>query len=103
MEYIYAALLLHSAKKEITEENLRNVLTAAGVSIDEARLKSLVESLKNINIDDVIKSASSTSIPIQVQTTTQTSTETKTEEKKKEDSKAAEEQAVAGLAALFGF
>ncbi|MEM0476088.1 MAG: 50S ribosomal protein P1 [Candidatus Aenigmatarchaeota archaeon] len=103
MEYIYAALLLHSAKKEITEENLRNVLTAAGVPINEAKLKSLVESLKNINIDDVIKSASSTSIPIQVQTTTQTSTETKTEEKKKEDSKAAEEQAVAGLAALFGF
>ncbi|MEM0324548.1 MAG: 50S ribosomal protein P1 [Candidatus Aenigmatarchaeota archaeon] len=103
MEYIYAALLLHSAKKEITEENLRNVLTAAGVSIDEARLKSLVESLKNINIDDVIKSASSASIPVQVQTTTQTTTETKAEEKKKEDSKAAEEQAVAGLAALFGF
>ncbi|MEM5820227.1 MAG: 50S ribosomal protein P1 [Candidatus Aenigmatarchaeota archaeon] len=102
MEYIYAALLLHSAKKEITEENLRNVLTAAGVSIDEARLKSLVESLKNINIDDVIKSASSASIPVQVQTTTQTTTETKTEEKKKEESKAAEEQAVAGLAALFG-
>ncbi|MBU5682197.1 MAG: 50S ribosomal protein P1 [Candidatus Aenigmatarchaeota archaeon] len=103
MEYIYAALLLHSAKKEITEENLRNVLTAAGVSIDEARLKSLVESLKDINIDDVIKSASSASIPVQVQTTTQTTTETKAEEKKKEDSKAAEEQAVAGLAALFGF
>ncbi|MEM5831059.1 MAG: 50S ribosomal protein P1 [Candidatus Aenigmatarchaeota archaeon] len=102
MEYIYAALLLHSAKKEITEENLRNVLAAAGIPINEAKLKSLVESLKDINIDDIIKSASSTSIPIQVQTTTQTSTETKTEEKKKEESKAAEEQAVAGLAALFG-
>ena len=42
-------------EKEITEENLRNVLTAAGVSIDEARLKSLVESLKDINIDDLQK------------------------------------------------
>jgi large subunit ribosomal protein L12 len=31
MEYIYASLLLHSAKKDITEDSLKNVLTAAGI------------------------------------------------------------------------
>ncbi|MGC8975513.1 MAG: 50S ribosomal protein P1, partial [Thermoprotei archaeon] len=31
MEYVYASLLLHTAGKEINEENLRRVLDAAGI------------------------------------------------------------------------
>ena len=31
MEYIYGALLLHAAGKEITEDNVSSVLKAAGV------------------------------------------------------------------------
>lgn len=55
MEYIYASLLLHSAKKEINEDTLKNILTAAGISVDEVRLKAVVAALKEVNIDEVLK------------------------------------------------
>jgi len=103
MEYIYAALLLHSAKKEINEENLKKVLEAAGVSVDEARVKSLVESVKNINIDEVLSSATLVTAPVQPVAPQQQAAEKKEEKKSEEESKKAEEQAVAGLSALFGF
>ena len=34
MEYVYAAMLLHSAEKEIDENGVSAVLTAAGVDAD---------------------------------------------------------------------
>jgi len=58
VEYVYASLLLHTAGKEISEENLRRVLDAAGVKVDEVRVKMLVAALKEINIDEVLKQAS---------------------------------------------
>jgi len=42
MAYIYAALTLHAAGKEINEENLRKVLEAMGVQVDEATVKALI-------------------------------------------------------------
>ena len=57
MEYIYAALLLHKLGKEINEENLKKVIEAAGGSADEARAKSVVASLKGVNIDQALKEA----------------------------------------------
>ena len=42
MAYIYAALTLHAAGKEINEENLRKVLEAIGVQVDEATVKALM-------------------------------------------------------------
>src|SRR3979409_1875764 len=41
MEYIYGALVLHAAGKPVNEENLKKVLTAAGVKVDETRGKAL--------------------------------------------------------------
>ncbi len=41
MEYMYAAMLLHSAGKEISEDAVTNTLTAAGVSADSSRVKAL--------------------------------------------------------------
>ena len=57
MEYVYGALLLHAAGKEVDEEKLEKVLKEAGVKTDEARLKSLVASLKDVKIDEVLKNA----------------------------------------------
>jgi len=41
MAYIYAALTLHAAGKDINEENLKRVLKAAGAQVDEATVKAL--------------------------------------------------------------
>ena len=39
MEYIYAALLLHKAGKNVDENGVKAVLTAAGVKVDESRVR----------------------------------------------------------------
>ena len=58
MEYVQSAMLLHSADKEITEDNVTSVLEAAGVEVDDARVKSLVAALEDVDIDEAIESAS---------------------------------------------
>ncbi len=109
MEYIYASLLLHSAGKEITEETLKKVLEAAGIEVDEARVKAVVAALKNINIDEVIKSA--TAMPVAPAAVPAAAAPAAAEEKKEEEEKeeeekkeeVSEEQLAAGLESLFGF
>jgi large subunit ribosomal protein L12 len=105
MEYVYASLLLHAAKKEINEDNLRNVLTAAGVTVDEVRLKALVAALKEINIDEVLKNATAMPVAVAAAPTAQAAqapAQEKEEEKKEEEKKASEEEIAGGLASLFG-
>jgi large subunit ribosomal protein L12 len=106
MEYIYAAMLLHKAGKAINEENLTQVLTAAGVNVDAVRVKALVASLAEVNIDEVIKSAPTmmAAPTATAPTTPATEAKPKEEEKKKkeEEEKAREEAAIEGLGALFG-
>ncbi|MEM0095347.1 MAG: 50S ribosomal protein P1 [Candidatus Bathyarchaeia archaeon] len=108
MEYIYAAMLLHKAGKPINEENLTQVLTAAGVNVDAVRVKALVASLAEVNIDEVIKSAPAMmAAPVAaVSTAAAPAAESKPKEeekkKKEEEEKAKEEAALEGLSALFG-
>ena len=107
IEYVYASLLLYKAGKEINEENLKKVLEAAGVSVDEVRVKSLVAALKNIDIAKVLEQALAAPVvaaPAQVAPATAEQPK-KEEEKKeeKEESKELSEEALAeGFAALFG-
>ena len=96
MEYVYAALLLHSAGGKITEDTVKKVLTAAGVKSDEPRVKALVAALSEIKIDDALKAAQA--MPAAAAPAA-AAPEGKKEEKK-EEKKA--EEALAGLGALFG-
>ena len=57
MEYVYAAMLLHSAENEINEKNVGAVLKAAGVSGDDARVKALVASLGEVDIGEAMSAA----------------------------------------------
>ena len=106
MEYVYAAMLLHKASKEINEANITNVLTAAGVAVDAVRVKALVASLSEVNIDEAVKAAPAMiAAPAAAQAPTAPAAEAKPKEdekKKKEDDKAKEEAALEGLGALFG-
>ena len=106
MEYIYGAMLLHSAGKEINEGNLKKVLTAAGVKVDEARIKALTASLEGVDIEEAIKSAAAVPIAAAAPAAeAEKPAEEKKEEKRKkeeEEEQVSEEEAAAGLGALFG-
>jgi large subunit ribosomal protein L12 len=96
-EYIHAALLLHSAKQQITEEKVKAIIKAAGIEPDEARIKVLVSSLSKINIDEVLSSPLAIGPVAPAAAPAQQAAAEKKEEKKEE--KPAEE--MAGLGALF--
>ncbi len=57
MEYVYAALLLHKLKQNITEDSVKSVVQAAGVTPDYVRVKALVAALSEVQIDEVLKAA----------------------------------------------
>jgi large subunit ribosomal protein L12 len=101
MEYVYSAMLLHSAGQPINEENVKKVLTAAGVKTDAARVKALVASLEGVNIDEAIKSA--TAIPVAAAPAAAAAPSAEKKEKKKEEKKeeVSQDEAAAGLSALF--
>ena len=108
MEYIYTAMLLHKAGKEINEDNVKKVLAGAGIKADEARVKALVAALQGVNIEEAIKKAA-LGAPVAVAAAGPTTASgakpdegKKKEEKSKDEEKKQEESAAAGLSALFG-
>jgi large subunit ribosomal protein L12 len=97
MEYVYAALLLHSAGGKVTEDGVKKVLTSAGVKVEEPRVKALVAALSEIKIDDALKAAQT--MQVAAAPAAAAPAEGKKEEKKEEKKS---EEALAGLGALFG-
>jgi large subunit ribosomal protein L12 len=57
MEYVYAALILNESGEEINEDNLTSVLDAAGVDVEESRVKALVAALEDVDIDEAVEEA----------------------------------------------
>jgi len=104
IEYIYAGLLLHNAKKPINEDTIKKVLSASGVEVDAARIKALVAALSEVNIDEVIKAAA---VPVAVAPVATVAPAAPTAEAKKEakeetKAEASEEETAEGLGSLFG-
>ena len=107
MENIYAAMLLHKAGKEINEETVTAVLTAAGLTVDAVQVKALVASLSEVNIDEAIKAAPTmmAAAPVAAAGAVESKPAAAAPEDKKkkaEEEKAKEEAALEGLGALFG-
>jgi large subunit ribosomal protein L12 len=94
MEYVYSALLLHKLGKEINEHNVKGVVTAAGAHVDEGKIKSLIVSLKGVDIDKELANAS-----LVAAAPVSSGSVEKKEEKPKEEKSA---PAAEGLSALFG-
>ncbi len=63
MEYVYAALILNESGDEINEENLTDVLEAAGVSVEESRVKALVAALEDVDIEEAVEQAAAAPVP----------------------------------------
>ncbi|MCX6670984.1 MAG: 50S ribosomal protein P1 [Euryarchaeota archaeon] len=98
MEYVYSAMLLHSAGQPINEENVKKVLTAAGVKTDAARVKALVASLDGVNIDEAIKAAA---VPVAAPAAAAAPAEQKEKKKEEQKEEVTQDEAAAGLSALF--
>ena len=103
MEYVYAALLLDAAGKEISEKSIEEVVKAAGMQPDEAQAKAVAASLKGVNIKDVIKNAQSMQVAAAAPAAAAPAGGHAAKEKKDEkEEKKSEEEAAGGLAGLFG-
>jgi len=98
MEYIYGALLLHKTGQAVTEENLKKVVESTGAKVDEAKVRVLVASLKDVDIDKELESATiASAAPVAGEGATG---EGEAKEEKKKEEKASE--AAEGLSSLFG-
>jgi large subunit ribosomal protein L12 len=96
--YMYAALVLHKAGKKVDEAGLTSVVKAAGVDVDTVKVKALASALSEVNIDEALKSAATMAVaaaPAAAAPAAKAEEKPKVEEKK-------EEEALAGLASLFG-
>lgn len=106
MEYIYAALILHNAEKDVTEQGITSILDAAGVDVDESRVKALVAALDGVDIESAIAQAAVAPVAATAAVTAPAApapeaapeAEAEEEETKEEE----EEAGMAGLGALFG-
>jgi large subunit ribosomal protein L12 len=102
MEYVYAAMLLHSAGKQVKEDAVTKVLEAAGVKADSARVKALVASLKDVNIAEAIEKAAAVPAAAAPAAAPAVEAAGKAKEEKKQEEGKSEEEAAEGLSSLFG-
>ena len=103
MEYIYSAMVLYSAGKDITGEGVTAILKAAGVEADAAKVKALISSLEGVDIKEAIASAAVAAAPAAAAPATggaPAAAPAAAEEP--EEEAVSEEDAAAGLSALFG-
>jgi large subunit ribosomal protein L12 len=102
MEYIYAAMILHSAEKDINEENVKSIIEAAGIEAEDARIKALIAALEDVDIDEAMETTAMAAAPAAAPAAAAPAEEEAVEEEEEEEEEASEEAAMAGLGALFG-
>jgi large subunit ribosomal protein L12 len=104
MEYVYAALLLDAAGKEINEKNIEEVVKAAGLKPDEAQAKAITASLKGVDIKEVLKNAQAMQMQAAAPAAGAAPAHGEAKKEHKDEAQEAhkEEEAAGGLASLFG-
>lgn len=103
MEYIYSAMVLYAAGKDITEDAVTAVLKAAGVDADAAKVKALIASLDGVDIKEAIESASVMAAPAAAPAVAPAAgAAAAPANEEPEEEAVSEEEAAAGLSALFG-
>ena len=99
MEYIYAALVLHNAGKDVTEEAVTAVLAAAGIEVENSRVKALIAALDGVDIAEAVAKAAAAPVAVAAAPVAAAAV---VEEEVVEEEEEDEEGGMAGLGALFG-
>ena len=104
MEYVYTALVLHELGEKITQAKIKGILEAAGATADDSRIKALVAALKEVDIEEALKTAvmSAAAAPVTAAPTTGAAKEAAAPAKKEKVKEEPEEDTDLGLRALFG-
>ena len=105
MEYVYTAMLLHSAGTEVNAKSVEKVLKAAGVKAEKSRAEALVASLEGVDIEEAMATAAVAAPAAATAPAVAASSEAapaEEEAKEEEEEEVSEEDAVSGLGALFG-
>lgn len=102
MQYIYAALLIYKSGKEITEDSVKAVLTAAGADVDDARVKALISALEGVDIEEAIAKAAFAAPAAAAPAAAAEAAPAAAAEAAPEEEDHSEEEGMAGLGALFG-
>jgi large subunit ribosomal protein L12 len=105
MELIYAALTLSEADKEITEDNLQDIVDAAGLDVEDSEIAALVAALEDVDIQEAMETAvAGGAAPAASGSADEGGAEEEAEEEDEEEEdedEASEEEAAEGLGNMF--
>jgi len=102
MELVYAALTLHEAGKEVNEDNLQDVVDAAGLDIEDTEIKALVAALEDVDIQEAMETAvASGAAPAPSGDEGSADEAAEEEEDEEEEDDSSEEDAAEGLGSMF--
>ncbi len=102
MEYVYAALVLHELGEKITQAKVKGILEAAGTTADDSRIKALVAALKEVDIEEALKTAVMSATAAPAAAPKGAAKESDAPAKKEKVEEEPEEDTDLGLSALFG-
>jgi large subunit ribosomal protein L12 len=103
MELVYAALTLSEADKEIHEDNLQDIVDAAGLDVEDSEVKALVAALEDVDIQEAMETAVAAggAAPAPAAESSEEAEEAEEEAEEDDEDEADEDEAAEGLGDLF--
>ena len=101
MELIYAALTLHEAGNEVNEENLQDIVDAAGLDVEDSEIAALVAALEDVDIQEAMEAAVAAGGAAAPAEDSSDESEEEEEEEEEEEDDSSEEEAAEGLGNMF--
>ena len=104
MELVYAALTLNEADEEITEDNLQDIVDAAGLDVEDSEITALVAALEDVDVEEAMETAVAGGAAPAGGSSDDSADEEEAEEEEaeeEEEDEADEEEAAEGLGNMF--
>ena len=102
MELVYAALTLNEAGKEINEDNLQDIVDAAGLDVEDSEIAALVAALEDVDIEEAMETAvAAGAAPAPSGDESSDEAEEEEAEEEEEEDEGDEDEAAEGLGNMF--